>query len=367
MALVLHVERTEGAGVAVSALLLAHAIPSLLGPLAGALADRVDHRKLMILCDLGQVCLFLLIATTLPSLPILILMVAGVAVLETIFRPAGRSAVPAFVASSDLMTANAWLGTALNMGAAVGPLAGGVLVALLGVSGAIVANAFTFLLSAAILMGLPPLPPEGEEEHPGFLTTVREGLSFARTDPITRAVGLGLFLGVAAGALDNVALVFIATRELDAGATGYGLLSSAFGIGMIGASMFLIRRGGRLKSASGLFVLGWFGTAIGNLGVGLAPVLAVAALAQLSGGAGNGVSNVAGDTLLQQRVPKRMLGRAVGITGSAPFLGMLIAYGVGGVLVDLTSARAAFIVSGIATGVVTLLIWAMLARAEKRA
>lgn len=171
-----------------SALLLSHAIPSLLGPLAGALADRVDNRKLMILCDLGQVCLFLLIAATLPSLPILILMVAGVAVIETIFRPAGRSAVPAFVASSELMTANAWLGTALNMGAAVGPLAGGVLVALLGVPAAIVANAITFLLSAVILVGLPALPPEGEGDHPSFFTTVREGLAFARTDPITRTV-----------------------------------------------------------------------------------------------------------------------------------------------------------------------------------
>lgn len=360
----MHVERTEGAGVAVSALLLAHAVPSLLGPLAGALADRVDHRRLMILCDLGQVGLFVLIAATLPSLPVLILMVAGVALLETTFRPAGRSAIPALVQPSELMTANAWLGSALNAGAAVGPLLGGLLVAGLGVSGAIYANAGTFLLSALILVGVPSLPPEPDEERAGFLETVREGLAFARTNRVTRAVGIGLFLGVAAGALDNVALVFIATRDLAAGATGYGLLSSAFGIGMIAASMFLIRRGDRLRSASALFVIGWFGTAVGNFGVGVAPVIAVAALAQLAGGAGNGVSNVAGDTLLQQNVPKRMLGRAVGITGSAPFLGMLIAYGAGGFLVDLTSARATFIISGIATTIVSLIIWAMLNRAE---
>ena len=48
VALVVYVQQTQGRGVAVSALLLAGTLPALLGPLAGALVDRVEQRRLML-------------------------------------------------------------------------------------------------------------------------------------------------------------------------------------------------------------------------------------------------------------------------------------------------------------------------------
>lgn len=352
-------------GVAVSALLLAHAVPSsLFGPVAGAIVDRVDQRTLMIATDLGRAAIFVVVAAVLPSFVVLLALMVAVAVLETGFRPAGRSVIPALVRPDELMTANAWLVSALNAGAAIGPLIGGVLVAAIGVDGALYANAGSFLLSAALLGGLPrSRAGEVDGERPGFLATTREGISFARRDPMMRAVMFGLVLGVAAGGLDNVALVFMATRVFDAGPTGYGVLSSAFGVGMIVASLLLVRE--RRVSAAGLFVLGWFGTAAGNLGVGVAPAISMAVAAQLLGGAGNGIGLVGGDTLIQQNVPKAMLGRAFGITGSAPFIGMLIAYGSGGFLVDWFGPRTTFLISGMATAVVAVGVAMLFKRAPK--
>ena len=362
----MRVESTIGTGVAVSALLLAHSVPNgLLGPIAGAVSDRMDQRTLMVATDIGRAVVFIVLAATLPPFVALVALMTLAAVFETGFRPAGRSAIPALVERSELMAANAWLVSALNIGVAVGPLIGGLLVASIGVSGALYANAGTFLFSAALLARLPSLPAETVEGvRPTFLTTVREGLSFARRDPMMRAVIVGLVLGVAAGGLDNVALVFMARRVFDVGATGYGVLASAFGIGMITASLLLVRSH-RLTS-SALFVLGWFGTAIGNFGVGVAPVLSLAVAAQLIGGAGNGVGLVGGDTLLQERVPKPMLGRAIGIAGSAPHLGSLIAYAVGGVLVDWVGARATFMVSGTATALVAIAVAVMLKNTRAR-
>ena len=351
-------------GVAVSALLLAHSIPnSLLGPIAGTFADRIDQRTLMIATDLGRAAVFIVIAATLPPFPVLVGMMAIVAILETGFRPAGRSAIPALVGHSDLMTANAWLVTALNAGFAVGPLIGGLLVDGLGVPGALYVNAGTFIVSALLLMQLPRLRAEETDgEQLPFFATVREGLAYARRDPIMRVLVIGLILGVAAGGLDNVALVFMATRVLDAGATGFGALETAFGIGMLAASLWLIRK--TRFSAAALFAVGWVGTSIGTFGVGVAPVFAVAVGAHMIGGIGNGVGLVGGDTLLQQNVPKPMLGRAIGIAGSAPFLGSLIAYTGGGVLVDTVGPRATFIVAGIATAFVAALVAVMLKRAK---
>ena len=365
-ALILRVEATVGVGVAVSALLLAHALPSsLLGPIAGAVADRVDQRSLMIGADLGRAAIFVVMAATLPPFAVLLVLMVLTAIFEIVFRPAGRSAVPALVAREQLMTANAWLGSALNAGVAVGPLIGGFLVAAIGVSGALFVNAGSFLLSAAFLVGLPKLKPEEPEgERLGIFAATREGMTFVRRDPIMRAVIIGLVLGVAAGGLDNVALVFMATRVFDAGPAGFGLLESAFGIGMIVASLLLVKK--QMMTAAGLFALGWFGTAVGNFGVGLAPVFAIAAMAQLLGGAGNGLSIVGGDTLIQENVPKHMMGRAFGVTGSAPFVGSLIAYGSGGFLVDAFGARATFLISGTVTTVVAIAVAVILKRAQLR-
>lgn len=349
--------------MAVSALLLAHAVPnSLLGPVAGTITDRVDQRTLMIVTDLARAAIFVGMAATLPPFAVIVALMALVAMLEAGFRPAGRSAIPALVDRPDLMTANAWLVSALNAGAAFGPLIGGVLVAGIGVAGALYVNASSFVISAAFLAALPRLRPDPDEERIGFFATVREGLTFARRDRMMRAVIIGLVLGVAAGGLDNVALVFIATRVFDAGPAGYGVLSSAFGIGMIVFSLFLVRK--QPLSSAALFVLGWFGTALGNFGVGVAPVISVAIAAQFIGGAGNGICLVGGDTLIQETVPKAMLGRAFGITGSAPFIGMLVAYGSGGFLVDAFGSRTTFIISGVATTVVAIVVALMVKAAR---
>jgi hypothetical protein len=58
VALVVYVQQTQGRGVAVSALLLAGTLPTLLGPLAGALVDRVEQRRLMVAAQAGQAVLY---------------------------------------------------------------------------------------------------------------------------------------------------------------------------------------------------------------------------------------------------------------------------------------------------------------------
>lgn len=98
VALVLLVQGTQRTGVAVGTLLLASSLPRFLGPFAGVVADRVEQRALMIGCDLGNAAVFLAIAGLEPSFPWLLALVAASAVLNTLFAPAGRSAIPALVA-----------------------------------------------------------------------------------------------------------------------------------------------------------------------------------------------------------------------------------------------------------------------------
>jgi MFS family permease len=365
VALVLLVRRTEGTGAAVGALLLASSVPRFLGPLAGVVADRVEQRALMVACDVGNAVIFGAIAAFRPTFGALLALVAASAVLETLFTPAGRSSVPSLVEEDQLLQANAWMGTSLNLQVALGSLIGGALAAAVGERGALLVDAASFAVSAALLIGLPALRPERAGAPSGFLAVGREGLAYAWRTPVVRTFLIVLFLGVAFAAVDNVALVFLVRDTLGGGRLAFGVVAGAFGVGMIAASTILsIRR--TAIAVTTLLVAAWLASGLGALATGLAPAIAVAAAAQTVGGLGNGLENIAADTLIQAAVPRPMLGRVFGLTQTAAFGGSTLAYAAGGFLLDLTSTRTVFLVAGVGILLVTVILWIVVRRPASR-
>jgi MFS family permease len=353
-ALTLYAQQTRGTGTAVAALLIAATAPKLLAPLAGGIADRVDLRRLMIGCDLGQALLFAAMAT-LPSFGVIIALLATTTLLQSAYGPARTAAVPVLVEEGELIEANALLGTATNLYIAVGPLLGGVLFAAGG--GAelpLLVNVVTFLGSAALGARLPALPPESSEEQPEkLLAAVRSGGAFVLGDRVTRTVVLTLCAIVAFLAVDNVAMVFFVRETLSGSAAAFGIVNAVFGVGMLIGS-FAILRGTSMASIR-LYLLSLALSSAGSLLTAIAPAVAVVALVQLVAGAGNGVAVVATETILQQQVPRRMLGRVYGFLTTATALGLGVATALGGFLVDSTSPRAAFVIGGVGGVAVTLL------------
>jgi len=345
VALVLLVHNRDKTGIAVGSLLLVQAIPRFLGPVAGTVADRVEQRALMIACDVTNAALFGAIALWTPSLPILLVLAGLSSCVDTLFSPAGRSALPALVPRESLLQANALLGTSFNLQLAIGPMIGGAIVLALGTSGALAANTASFLLSAVILSRLPPLRAPEEREARGFVSTGLEGLRYAWQTPVVRAVLLALFFAVAFAAMDNVALVFLVRDTLHGGPLAFGLLSAAYGVGMVAASAGLSWRTLRL-SAGAIFLFGWFFNGLGILITGLAPLLAIGAIGQVVAGWGNAAENVGVETLIQRIVPRPLLGRTFGAATTAAFGGSTLAYAVSGFLLDLTSPRAVFVIGG---------------------
>ena len=353
VALVVHVQQTQRRGVAVSALLLADTLPPLLGPLAGALVDRVEQRRLMLGAQAGQAVLYGAMAALLPPFPVLLVLVAAASLLATVFAPAGRSVVPALVAPGELVRANSWMGMALTLQGTVGPAVGGLLVVGAGIRGALWGNALSFAVSAALVGGLPALPPQAADTQPeGLLKGTWEGLKHALGHRVARALVVGLGFGVMFAAVDDVALVFLAREDLRAGSLGYGVLVSVYGVGFALGSLALLR--GRAGGAAAAFSLGLFLSGAGGLLTGLAPVLGLAATAQAVAGSGNGLEVVATDTLVQRSVPRSHRGRVFGVVSAATLLGGAIARGLGGVLLDLTSAWATFVIGGVGVLLVTL-------------
>lgn len=336
----------EGGAAGVGLLLLAFTLPRFLGPLTGALADRVDGRRLMAACELTQGALYALLALTQPPLPAVLAIVALATATSTAFTPAGRSALPAFVARDELQRANALLATGLNAGLALGPALGGLLTSVAGVRAALAFDATTFAASALLIATLPPLPPASGERGPeSYLSTLRAGLAVLRAHAVARAVAIGLLVSVTFASLDNVALVFLARDVLDASAFAFGLMTSAYGLGMVAAPLLLASATRRVAPQSVLYG-GLALDGAGTLATGLVPNVATGLATQGVGGAGNGLENVATDTLLQLTVPKERLGTVFGTVYTAPFVAEAIAYSAGGVLLEAIGARAVFVVAG---------------------
>ncbi len=359
VALMLHVAETTGQALAVALLLLAGDFaPALLGPLAGTVADRLDRRRVLVGCELLQGGLVLATALWLPPLPGLLALVGLRAVAGQVFQPASRAAVPALVPERDLERANAAVGVATNGGETLGPLVAALLLPVLEVRGVLLVDAATFLVSAALLALLPAMgTTPGLGRQASFLADARAGLGYAWAEPTVRAVIGGYVAIVACNGIDDVALVFLATDTLGGGERAVGLLLAAVGVGLLAGYALLARARGRLPMTV-LLLAGFAVSSAGNLLTGLAWAVAAAFAVQAVRGLGIAALDVAATTLLQRIVPARLLGRVFGSLYGGIGVAAAFAYLVGGLLLDRTGPRVAFVAAGaaglLATGATAL-------------
>jgi MFS family permease len=341
---------------AVTCTLLATMAGVLVSPVAGAIADRTDQRLLLLIGETGQGMIYAVMAIVRPPLPALLPLVALASLLATLASPAGKSSVTRLVPAERRPEANALLSLAFNLQIIVGPAVGGVLAGVAGAPAAFAVNAASFGISALLLTRLGPLPPLPDDtiaatagapsqRQPGLLADTVAGLRYAAQAPLVRGLAAGSFLFVTFASMDNVALVFLVKRSLHGDGIEYGMLSAAFGAGMVAASVALARWARRQSGAFWL-IGGVISGAAGAVATGLAPTAVLAGAAQAVAGAGNSADLVGTDTLLQQRVPAVLLGRAFSLVYGADQLASVVAYGLAGPLVALAGPRAAFLVAG---------------------
>ncbi|MEU6370356.1 MFS transporter [Streptomyces sp. NPDC046931] len=199
----------------------------LLGLPAGAWADRWPRRTLMVACDLGR-------AVLLASLPAaqmagaltlaqLYLVALGVGVLSVFFDIASLSVLPSLVDGDRIAPANARLETVRAAAQTSGPAIGGTLVQLLTAPFALALDALSYLASALLLRGLPPLPaPAAPKRAAGTLTQIGEGIRFCLNHPYIRPLAIGAaWLNFWTEALLAVFLTY-AVRELHLSAARVG-------------------------------------------------------------------------------------------------------------------------------------------------
>lgn len=315
--------RLTGSGQAVGLLLVAELLPAtLVGPYAGVLVDRLPRKALMIIADVGRALLVLLFLLVRDAGDIWIIYAATAlkVVLATFFEPARSAVVPAITSRDELVAANAISGATWSAMLAIGAALGGLVAGTLGITAAIVIDAASFLLSAAIIWRIPlreeHLAPRADADGPPpdgglaagvrFLVSHREVALYASTKALW-SLGGGIL----------VLLTLLGRQVFPLGADGalsIGLLYAARGVGAAIGPLLIQRIFGSsqtfLRRALGPAVLL---TGLGYLAAGAAPSLPLAALCVLIAHMGGSTQWVFSTVLLQMNVPGRMLGRVFAV------------------------------------------------------
>jgi MFS family permease len=346
--LILHVQQRTGSTFAVSALIFALWGPVvLLAGAAGAIVDRFENRRILIAVSLLQattVVAMLAAADTLWALlPLMTVLGIGVA----ISQPAEFALVPAAAGTgTDTARANGMMETARSLGFTAGPLVGGALGAagLLWLALALNALSFVIVATGALLLRARrrPGPKQGADER----VHARDGFTFLR-----RERDLAITLGGAVTALllfsmSATAEPFFVTRVLGGGTLAYGLLLSSWTVGMAAGSAGLAHRVGRAHlAAGGLAAIVLQG--LGIAGGALATVVWTALIGFSLGGVAHGVKNVLLRTLIHERAPEELRGRAFAAYNGARNGAELGALVLGGITVGALGARDALLLAGL--------------------
>jgi MFS family permease len=343
VALIVFVTEETDSGAAVGLLLLAGDFtPSLFSPLLGTIADRVDGRRVMAVCEIGQAVLVAMIAVLTPPVAIVLVLFALRSLLAATFQAASRSAIADLVDDADLEVANSLIGFGTHGLEAIGPLIAAALLLVLDPLDVLLADAATFAVSAVLLIGLPRLGVT--IERAGLLGDVRAGIGAVWQVPIVRIIALAFWGMAAFTAVDDVALPFLATDSFGAGDSAIGVLYAASGAGvLVGFALLTRRRPGPVVIA----LVGMAVSCVGNILTGLAPVLLLAVAMQGVRGIGNAWVGVGTDTVVQREVPPHVRGRVFANVYGAVGLAAGISYLVGGAVVDAFGPRVALVAGGI--------------------
>lgn len=340
----------------------------LFGTIGGVVADRYDKRRLLYVTQSAAACGALVFAACallhVESIPLLVGVALVVGTVTVLDNPARQSLIPELVTSRTLANAVMLNSISLNVARMVGALAGGAIVALVGIPVCFLLNAASFvavIVNLARMREDEMLPAPKAERKKGQIS---EGVVYAVRTPELAYPLLGLLITGVLAYEFPVTLPLLATGAFHGDAATYGVLAAVMSLGSIVGGLITTGRGGGSDASSLPITAVWWGASI--LATAWAPSLVVALVALFFVGFGTITFNATAKTAIQIAARPEMRGRVMALWA--------LAWGgstaVGGPLVGWVAhqygSRWGLVVGGVPTILVGLALYPLLRRSERR-
>ncbi|ARJ21438.1 MFS transporter [Bacillus mycoides] len=246
----LYVLKTTGSGMGFATTLICGSIPRMIcGPIAGAVADRVNRRWLVIgtdlLSSLTMLIMFILATMFGPSLLFIYVSAALLSICASFYSVALTSSIPNLVDEERIQKASALNQTAASLSNILAPIIGGVVFGFFSIKTFFLLNSITFFLAVIVQLFIvfDLYKKELAESKEHFLTSIKEGFSYVKRQHeiyglMKIAVGVNFF----ASAL-FVSLPYIIIKNLHLSSKQLGVVEGMLAVGMlIGAIVLSVRK-----------------------------------------------------------------------------------------------------------------------------
>ena len=328
-------------------------LPALvLGPLAGALADKLDRRRVIVVCDLLRFGLFLSIPLV-GSLWWLFVATFLIEICALFWIPAKDASVPNLLRRPDQVETANQLNVVMTYGVAVitasglfalvssaGRFIGGGGTALATVYVALVLSGVAYLVIAlTVWFRIPEISGRATQRaaHPGVVAMLHDGAAFVVRTPLIRGLVIGIVGAFAAGGT-VIGSATLYAASLGGGNAAYGLLFASVFVGLamgMGAAPRMARR----IPHNRLFGAAIVAAGLALVLVAISPHLFVAFGAVMLVGGFAGIAFLTGLTIIGAQVADEIRGRIVAFVQSIVRLTLLASMAVVPVIVGLVSAR----------------------------
>jgi len=343
-ALPLLIYQLTGSAINLALSTAANFLPYLaFGLLIGALGDRVNRKRMMILADFGN-------AAVIGSIPLLaalgfmadrVFFVAWMYIvgflsstLGIFFRSGQFAAIPSLVKQDALVTANGRIQASFQAAQVAGPLLAGVLLLVMPLPMLMLVDALSFLVSALTLSLMTTSFNQGEKRiKTSIRQDVLEGLRYVWHHPVLRAISLLTPLVNLVGSTLLTQIALFATVRYHATPSQVGLFYSAASLGMV----LLALVAGPLRkrwpfSTVALVALFAYGGLI--VGLALTPWYLLAVLLWALGQGATMLFNVNTQSLRQALVPNELLGRVLSVSQVLAYASIPLGALGGGIMLE---------------------------------
>jgi MFS family permease len=321
------------------------------GTFAGALADRGDRKRMMFVADLGRAVLTALIPLCVlfggPTIAVIALVAAPMAILRAFFRAGYLAAMPNLVGRSQLARGNGVLETAFSASFIVGPSVAGLLVTVIGPGKTLALDAASFAISSVgLLLIRRELKAPADRPPSRIVDDIREGVVYVARHPVLRTVVLLFATTSAVLTPIAAAMTFRIVVDLGESPAAFGLTLTGLGVGtMVGA--IVAARFGPGTNVARVMVIAVFLMGAPIIAAAVIPSLpAIVVLTALSG-AGEAALVVVYVSVRAANSPDALVGR-IASTARVMALGLMpIGSLVGGILIDAIGGTETLAILGV--------------------